>query len=72
MKGMEDIAGNIVAKLSPGETEVEVEGDPGLISAAEDVIAAVEAKDAQGLSDALEAHYAMCKAKEYSETPTEA
>lgn len=38
----------------------EGEHDPGLLSAAEDLISAVHAKDANAVADALKAAYSMC------------
>lgn len=44
----------------------EVDSDPGLMSAAEDLISAIDSKDAKKVMSALKSAYAMCEAKEES------
>jgi hypothetical protein len=56
------IAALLVSKMGPRgpEGEAESNGDEGLDAAAEDILAAVESKDASALKSALKAFYEQC------------
>ncbi len=64
-------AGVIMAKRTPqGTTEPmheEGEHEPGLMSAAEDLISAVHAKDAKGVADAFKAAFEVCESYPHEE-----
>jgi hypothetical protein len=67
LKGSPDF----VQKLGDKSKEVdmnmpEVDSDPGLMSAAEDLISAIDSKDAKKVMSALKSAYAMCESKEES------
>jgi hypothetical protein len=81
MMGKNKLASTIVGKLkgSPdfvqkfGEKSKEVDmnmpevdSDPGMMSAAEDLIAAIDSKDAKKVMSALKSAYAMCESKDES------
>jgi len=63
----------MIAKRKPsGSIEPmheEGEQDPGLMSAAEDLISAVHAKDAKGVADALKAAFEMADSEPHVEGP---
>lgn len=66
---MEISADSIVEGMSNSQTASSApESDPGLISAADDALKAISANDATSFSNALKAHYEMCKAKDYEKT----
>jgi hypothetical protein len=83
MGGKKKLASTIVGKLkgSPdfvqkfGEKSKEVDmnmpevdSDPGMMSAAEDLIAAIDSKDAKKVMSALKSAYAMCGPEGESES----
>ena len=86
MGGKKKLASTIVGKLkgSPdfvqkcGEkskevdmSAPEVDSDPGMMSAAEDLISAIESKDAKKVMSALKSAYAMCDSKSEGEEVSE-
>ena len=54
---------------SSEETGTEDESDPGLMSAAEDLIRAIHAKDAKGAMEALKSAFEMMDAAPHEEGP---
>jgi hypothetical protein len=86
MGGKRKIASTIVGKLKGAPDFVqklgekskdvdmnmpEVDSSPGLMSAAEDLISAIESKDAKKVMSALKSAYAMCDAEEDESEPLE-
>lgn len=68
-------AGVIIAKRVGDKTEPmheEGEQDPGLMSAAEDLLSAISSKDASAVAAALKAAYDVCGSYEAEAEPFEA
>lgn len=65
------MSGTIMAQRKPsGEVEIAPsapEVDPGLLAAAEDLIKAIEAKDAHALVSAMQAAIALMQPQEYAD-----
>ena len=63
LKGSPDFVQKLGEKSKEVDmTKPEVDADPGMMSAAEDLISAIESKDAAKVMSALKSAYAMCEA----------
>lgn len=68
-KDKDKISVAIMAKMRPPEVEEDSGEDEALTACAEDILAAIEAKDVKGLVDALKAFDEIHDAHEMEESP---
>jgi hypothetical protein len=62
LKGSPDFVQKLGEKSEEVDmTKPEVDADPGLMSAAEDLVSAIEAKDAKKVMSVLKSFYSMCE-----------